>query len=146
MQRIRSSKFRNHLIALLLFAGIFPSIQAAFACEKIDARVQFKADCMQMDEVAKSCMDMQSCMGSPVSSSDDCCDLSHDIVAVVKNTSQDSSFLLLLLDGPQPPPVLSSSLDIFPPYQSIRYHRLIVSRSEYSSATDTYLKTQRLRI
>ncbi len=146
MQRIRTSKIRNYLIALLLFAGIFPSIQAAFACEKIDARVQFKADCMQMDEVTKSCMDMQSCMGSPVSSSDDCCDVSHHIVATVKKPSQDSSLLLLLLDGPQPPPVLSSSLDVFTPYQSVRYQRLIISRSEHSSTTDTYLKTQRLRI
>jgi len=152
MNQIRSSKFRKWLVPLFLIAGIFPTIQAAFSCEKIDDRIQFKADCMQMDDssadLSKSCSTMQDCMGNmDMTISETCCDKTHNTVANVRNIAHDTSLdNILLLDGPQPPPaILPSNFNIQTPGFT-SFQRFTLVKQNHFSASDTYLKTQRFRI
>jgi len=148
MNQIRSSNFRKWVIALFLIAGFFPSIQAAFACEKIDERVQFKSDCMQMDNSSKSCAELQDCIGdADMTMSENCCDNTHHVVANVRNITHDTSLdNILLLDGPQPPPaILPPNFNIQASF-STSFQRLVLVQQNQFSASDTYLKTQRFRI
>jgi len=148
MNQIRSLKFRKWALIIFLIVGVFPQIQAVFACEKIDDRVQFKSDCMPMGDTSMPCVQMQDCLsGMEMTTSDECCDLTNDNTANVRNIAQNLSLeKILLLDGPQPPPLIPSIIQIVQMNGSILYQRFIILSLDHFSVSDTYLQTQRFRI
>lgn len=147
MIKLRSAKMRQRIIMLFLLVGIFPSIQAAFACEKVDDRIQFKSMSMEIN----SSLAMQGCENSVTDLDllmiDNCCDTTSSVLGHVRNNIQDFSLdKILTLDGAQPPPVLlDNNVDVF-----IIGSTVVVRLSERQhvklSASNTYLTTQRFRI
>lgn len=148
MERIRSSKFRHWLISLFLIAGIFPSVLAAFSCEKIDDRIQFKSECLQMEAGAGHCAEMQDCTnGSNFSIIDTCCDSTSQVVTHVRNSGHDTSFdKILSLDGSQSPPTLPLNTFTIKINAAASFSQLFIFKPIEYSASDTYLQTQRFRV
>lgn len=149
---MRHQSFQRHVIAFILFFGLFVQFQLVFACEYKDGKLQLLCCCNETGDesggMSKDCAQGDKC-SSATGSSNNCCNVS---INLGPNALSTSSHLhnpqVLLLEAPQPPPLVSS-IQLRPIVTS---NKIIQNTDSYlafsaiNAGNQTYLRTLRLRI